>query len=433
MADDEVELLSIGEFAARTRLSAKALRIYDRSGLLRPHHIDDLSGYRRYSPQQVPIGRLVRLLRAADLSLAAIDSVIAELPASVENACVRLETLLDEIERDHHGRRLVVRHVQSILRKDADPMFEIKTREVPARRLMSIQRRQRGDRTDSFVAEARAAFTAHLGDAEPTGPFTLIFHGPVNDQSDGPIEAALAAPPHIQPTELIGIRTEPAHTEAYTTITKRQWDYPAILAAYDAVASCPQAATRPGSSLSCREVYLAEPDSVDEDEPICDIAYPLGDSLFVELPDRIERTDVEVMQQSTADDLAAIQLLWRQFERQVGLRGRKMYATAHSGTYTTCTPIRDNDDPDAYGLERGILRGGSYLRGQLRGEPPELYTRIGPGVDELHRLAGASVDPERPIVEFYRRHNQIELWVPVLADCDEHDTQRCSPLPGTHA
>jgi DNA-binding transcriptional MerR regulator len=31
-----MELMTIGDFAARTRLSAKALRLYDRLGLLRP-------------------------------------------------------------------------------------------------------------------------------------------------------------------------------------------------------------------------------------------------------------------------------------------------------------------------------------------------------------------------------------------------------------
>jgi DNA-binding transcriptional MerR regulator len=31
-----MELMTIGDFAARTRLSAKALRRYDRLGLLRP-------------------------------------------------------------------------------------------------------------------------------------------------------------------------------------------------------------------------------------------------------------------------------------------------------------------------------------------------------------------------------------------------------------
>jgi hypothetical protein len=61
------------------------------------------------------------------------------------------------------------------------------------------------------------------------------------------------------------------------TITKAQWEYPAILAAYDAVACSPEVTARPGSRLSCREVYLSEPDAITDDELICDIAFPLGE------------------------------------------------------------------------------------------------------------------------------------------------------------
>ena len=99
----------------------------------------------------------------------------------------------------------------------------------------------------------------------------------VDADHDGPLEAALPCPAEIQPNERIWIRTEPSHDEAYTTITKSQWDYPAILAAYDAVACSPEVATRPGSRLSCREVYRAEPDDIGPDDTVCDGAFPLGD------------------------------------------------------------------------------------------------------------------------------------------------------------
>lgn len=151
-------------------------------------------------------------------------------------------------------------------------MHTIETRDVPARRVMSIQRRLLAPETDPFIEEAKAAFSAALGDRKPTGPFTVIFHGIVDNESDGPIEAMQGCPEDLFPNEAVGIRTEPAHDEAYTTITKAQWAYPEILAAYDAVASSTQATSRPGSRLSCREVYLAEPD----DELLCDIAFPLG-------------------------------------------------------------------------------------------------------------------------------------------------------------
>jgi hypothetical protein len=113
--------------------------------------------------------------------------------------------------------------------------------------------------------------------AKPTGPFPLIFHGVVDFDINGPIEATLGCPDGCQPTEAIGIRTEPAHDEAYTTITKAQWAYPAILAAYDAVACSPEATARTGSRLSCGEVYLAEPGVITDVDLICDITFPLAD------------------------------------------------------------------------------------------------------------------------------------------------------------
>jgi len=262
--------ISIGEFARRTRLTPKALRLYDRNGLLRPASVDPSSGYRRYDERDVQRGRLIGLLRGADVSLAEIESILSDPALSAK----RLELATQAIDRHHVDRKLLIRHIQSVLTEGADPMFEIKTRRVPARRVMSMQRRLHGHETDGFASEAKRAFAAHLGRDEPTGPFTLIFHGRVDSENDGPLEAVLGCPDHVQPTERIGIRTEPEHEEAYTTITKAQWAFPAILAAYDAVACAPVVAAQGQRRLSCREVYLVDPDTIGDDELVCDVAFP---------------------------------------------------------------------------------------------------------------------------------------------------------------
>jgi len=41
-----VGLVPIGRFSKMTRLSVKALRLYDENGLLPPAHVDPSSGYR---------------------------------------------------------------------------------------------------------------------------------------------------------------------------------------------------------------------------------------------------------------------------------------------------------------------------------------------------------------------------------------------------
>jgi hypothetical protein len=156
-------------------------------------------------------------------------------------------------------------------------MFTIQTRHVPAQRVMSAQRRLHVEQIPSFVAETYAAFAELLAGASATGPLTLIFHGIVDADRDGPLEIVLGCPDGIAPTDAVGIRIEPAHDEAYTTITKAQWAYPAILAAYDAVAGSAVVASRPGQGLPCREVYLVDPNGVGEQDLVCDVAFPLAE------------------------------------------------------------------------------------------------------------------------------------------------------------
>ena len=56
-------LLSIGEFARLSRLSAKARRRYDELGLLRPERVDPDSGYRWYAAGPLEQARMVAALR----------------------------------------------------------------------------------------------------------------------------------------------------------------------------------------------------------------------------------------------------------------------------------------------------------------------------------------------------------------------------------
>jgi len=58
-----MEEISIGEFARRSRLSVKALRLYDELGVLTPARIDGNSGYRYYDVTQLDDARLVAMLR----------------------------------------------------------------------------------------------------------------------------------------------------------------------------------------------------------------------------------------------------------------------------------------------------------------------------------------------------------------------------------
>lgn len=96
------------------------------------------------------------------------------------------------------------------------------------------------------------------------------------------------------------------------------------------------------------------------------------------------------------------------------LRGRKFYGfyDATSDEYTACVGLRREDDPPAYGLDVRTIPGGRYARCRLRGEPDEIYPRIGPSFEEL--AASAPLDRTRPWIEFYRRRDEVVLLLPVL-------------------
>lgn len=67
--------LTIGAFARASRLSPKALRLYDELGLLAPARVDGTTGYRYYVEAQLPRARLVAWLRRVGMPLARIGEV----------------------------------------------------------------------------------------------------------------------------------------------------------------------------------------------------------------------------------------------------------------------------------------------------------------------------------------------------------------------
>ncbi|NME78331.1 MerR family transcriptional regulator [Rhodococcus sp. 105337] len=74
----EARWMSIGEFARAARLTVKALRYYDREGLLTPDRVDPGTGYRFYAPSQLATALRIGLLRRADVSVAAIRVFLSD-------------------------------------------------------------------------------------------------------------------------------------------------------------------------------------------------------------------------------------------------------------------------------------------------------------------------------------------------------------------
>jgi DNA-binding transcriptional MerR regulator len=97
-------LLSVGGLARLAGLTPKAVRHYDRVGLLRPHTIDE-AGYRWYSAPQVDSARQVARLRRLDLPLEEVRRYLSDpssLTAALDVHQRRLEARLARTQRQLH-------------------------------------------------------------------------------------------------------------------------------------------------------------------------------------------------------------------------------------------------------------------------------------------------------------------------------------------
>ncbi|MBT3155505.1 MerR family transcriptional regulator [Streptomyces sp. CHD11] len=280
------ELLTIGAFAARARLSAKALRLYDRLGLLAPARVDEGTGYRFYRAGQVERARLVALLRQLDMPLARIAEVVdADDPAA---GAERLAVFWADAEARHAGQRTLAEYLRGRLSGRSSEMygqFVVETAEVPEQVLITESRHVLAEELPAWIGASlgRLEKAARESGGVTGAPF-VVYHSEVSLESDGPAEACVPVADEAAARAWAGargrvlgttVRVEPPLRLARTRITKAQVAHPQILAAFEAVEEWmrDRGLTPAGP---CREVYFADWEAAGPQDPVCDVAFPVA-------------------------------------------------------------------------------------------------------------------------------------------------------------
>ena len=267
--------LTIGEFARRSMLSSKALRLYDRQGLLVPAEVDPDSRYRRYREHQLADARLIARLRRLDMPLAVIADVMAAPPDRRSDLLV---AWWDDMERRLAGKRELLVHLLITLsgKERSFDMYEIDERDIPEAVVLTEQRHVTvhglTDWFDECMPRLHELAERSGGIA---GPAFIIYHGEVNEESDGPVEVCVPIAPEQSTVNGAPTRIEPAHREAYTRIRKAQVAFPQILDAYEAVEQWIAKHNRQISAAP-REVYFTDFMGAGPDDEVCDIAFPIA-------------------------------------------------------------------------------------------------------------------------------------------------------------
>ena len=266
-----MDLLTIGEFARRSRLSIRALRLYDRIDLLRPAEVVAATGYRRYAGRQLYAARLIALLRRLDMPLSQIAEIVH---APAPDAADRLAEYWTQVERRLAAQReLADRLVRSLAGETPAPSgWPVAEREVPEQIVLTEQRYVTSAEL-GWIRDATARLTAvaarHGG---AVGPRFVVFHGEVTEDGDGPVEVCVPVAPGFRDA---AVRREPAHREAYTPVVKGHFEPPQIHSVYDAVHRWVRSHGLRETGAA-REVYgyPADPATAAPGEIVCDVAVP---------------------------------------------------------------------------------------------------------------------------------------------------------------
>ena len=267
--------MTIGVFSRRTRLSPKALRLYERIGLLVPAEVDRETGYRHYRESQLEVARMIALLRRIDMPLAKVAEILAVPP---HQGAGILADYWNEAQATMTARYELASHLHNrMLGKEGQyEMYEIKERDVPEQFLLTEQRHIAAPDLPPWI---EASITRLIESAAKYGGVRaapiVVYHGEINEDSDGPAEAGVPIDPEQASSVTVPGRIEPAHREAYVTLRKAQVAFPQIISAYDAVEKWIRDNGKTVTGPP-REVNFGDWVTSGPDDEIVDVAFPIA-------------------------------------------------------------------------------------------------------------------------------------------------------------
>ncbi|WP_137846284.1 MerR family transcriptional regulator [Microbacterium sp. 2FI] len=249
-------MYTIGEFAAFGRVSVRMLRHYDAIGLLKPARVDQATGYRRYSIEQLTDLLQLVELRELGIGLDAIADVLRAgdradaLRATLESRHAELEaSVADDTAR-------ITRIERRLLTLEGAIMIDVDYRPVEAVTLYAVSTEARGGQVGvpAAIAAAMPGLDTALENARrPLNEPGVFWYEPIGDTDDLAVHIAYTADEPPVPGSGYEVVTLPAVPTMATLI--HRGDMTGIGESWGALM---QQVVADGYRMAglCREVYL---------------------------------------------------------------------------------------------------------------------------------------------------------------------------------
>ncbi|MFD8963414.1 MerR family transcriptional regulator [Streptomyces sp. NPDC059568] len=263
--------LSIGDFSRATHLGVKALRHYDRIGLLQPAEVDTLTGYRRYGVEQIANALLIKRFRDLGLPLNHIATLLRT--EDVEERTRLLEAHLNALIGDLERMRSATASLSRLL--DRAAMSEsIGFRVAPAAHAAAIEAEVDEATITPWFRGATAELMAMLSARHlaPSGPVAGLFDEAVFTEGTGKATVFVPTGAPIRPLGRVRPILTPRTELAVVTHRGSHTDIDRSYAALGTHVARHEIST-PGP---IRETYLTGPaDTADEGEWVTEIGWPV--------------------------------------------------------------------------------------------------------------------------------------------------------------
>ena len=187
-------MFRIGEFSKLTQVSVRMLRHYDEVGLLRPAQIDEATGYRLYSVQQIPAVQKIVLLRNVGFGIAEIAAALADWDGqSITQRLVNKAREIEEairLEREHVAR--IAAAIDDLQTGRIAVHYNVTIRSIPSYQILSLRRTIPDYHCEAILWDELCAFVnRERVELHPRGGTIAFFHDDEHSDSDVDVEVGV--------------------------------------------------------------------------------------------------------------------------------------------------------------------------------------------------------------------------------------------------
>jgi effector-binding domain-containing protein len=267
-----VNLVPIGRFSKMTRLSVKALRLYDEIGLLPPAHVDPSSGYRYYDLGQANRAAAVRILRLVDMPLDEIRAIVEadNTELAHKHLVIHRERLAERLAAQE---RTLVFLEALIQREEATMPYDVKITEETPQLIAATKKHTTLRRIGDDIGAGFGVLIETLGreGVAASGPPLIVYHHVIDAETDGDIEICVPVSGAIDGNSDVYGRELEGGPMATTV---HRGPHEEIAPAYHTLTGW---ISEHGHEIAGppREIYLNDPRTVPPEELITRIEFPI--------------------------------------------------------------------------------------------------------------------------------------------------------------